>query len=111
MKKKFVTHYFYAGIGKYEEQVEEGYLWWEKTTRVKFPTPRLADYEQFTKSLEDIYNKLDKEGYEVVNILPLNLGTSEGNYSTLNNGTKTYIGDIGFSVTRGAIVVGKLKDS
>ncbi|CAG74584.1 hypothetical protein ECA1678 [Pectobacterium atrosepticum SCRI1043] len=109
--KKFVTRWFYAGIGKYEDQVTEGYFWWKKTKSVELPTSRLADYDQFSKALEDTYNKLDEEGYEVVNILPLNLGTSEQNHAILSNGNKKYLGDTGFSVTRGAIVVGKLKNS
>ncbi|GAB7217742.1 hypothetical protein OS42_43560 [Dickeya oryzae] len=60
----------------------------KKTKSVELPTSRLADYDQFSKALEDTYNKLDEEGYEVVNILPLNLGTSEKNHAILSNGNK-----------------------
>ncbi|BES85406.1 hypothetical protein PEC302107_16510 [Pectobacterium araliae] len=111
MTKKFVVRYFDAGIGKYKELVTKGHLSWKKTTVVEVPNPRLADYEQFIKNLEDIYNELDKDGYEVVNILPLNLGASKQNHAVLSNGAEKYLGDTGFSVTRGAIVVGKLKNS
>ncbi len=111
MQKKFVARWFYSGIGKYEDEITEGLLWWKKKKTVQVPTPRTADYDNFVESLESIYNKLDEEGYEVVNVLPLNLGTSEPNHAILTNGNKNYLGDVGFSVTRGAVVIGRLKST
>lgn len=110
-KKKFKTIWFYAPVGKFENVVSEGWFWNKKYKKVKEDEPRTADYDAFSQSIEDAYNALDADGYEVDNIIPLSIGASEPKHAVYKNGTTNYLGDVGFSVTRGAIVVGKLKGS
>ena len=108
---KFVTKWFYASVGEYENVQSEGWFWNKKYKKVKEQTPRAANYEEFSKLLADTYNDLDKEGYDVVNVIPLALGASEPVHATMNNnGGKTYLGETGYSVTRGAIVVGRRRE-
>ncbi|PQV48596.1 hypothetical protein [Paraburkholderia sp. BL21I4N1] len=111
MAKKFVARYFYTASGKFEGETTEGWFWNKKKKKVQVPTERLADYDNFCQSVESIYNDLDSEGYDVVNIIPLAIGASEPNHAKLKDGSSTYLGDAGFSVTRGAVIVGKLRTS
>lgn len=55
--------------------------------------------------LAESYNKLDQAGYDVVNVVPVAIGTSDQCYQS----NKNYVGDVGYSITRGAVVVGKLR--
>ncbi|MCK3657320.1 hypothetical protein A4G18_00950 [Pasteurellaceae bacterium Pebbles2] len=89
MKPKFKTKWFYAALA----DTSTGY------------SNRFADYNEFSERLEEVYNQFDKDGYEVVNVLPIQMGQSDA--CTQRNGT--YVGDVGFSITRGAVVVGKLR--
>lgn len=57
------------------------------------------------QKLAESYNKLDSAGYEVINIVPINIGSSDQCFQE----NKNYVGDVGYSITRGAVVVGKLK--
>ena len=105
-QKKFITTWFYAPVGHFDDVAASGLLWNRKLTPVKVPSPRTADYDAFAQQLEEIYNQFDEDGYDVHEILPLNIGATESVHSVLN-GRKNYVGETGFSVTRGAIVVGK----
>ena len=55
---------------------------------------------------EEKYNQLDAEGYDVINVVPISMGQSEN----CKRSDGTYVGDVGFSITRGAVVVGKKRD-
>ncbi len=108
-KQKFITQWFYSPIGKYNDVQTTGWFWNKKTEVVKMDSPRTADYQNFADSIEKIYNAMDAEGYDVHQIIPLALGASEATHARLSNGQQNYLGEVGFSVTRGAIVVGKLR--
>ena len=101
MSKKFITTWFYSALKT--KKVSSGIL--GMSTKDVYD-PRTVDVEEMAKQLETVYNEYDAEGYDVVNILPISLGTSES--SIASNGT--YLGDVGFSISRGAIVVGKRRD-
>ena len=110
MKKKFVTDWFYSPVEKYSEKKIKGFWFWKSVVTVITQIPQTGDYDHYCERLEDIYNKFDSEGYDVVNILPLDLGSSEPNHAILNDsGKKTYLGETSYSVTRGAVVIGKLR--
>lgn len=108
-KKKYATKWFYAPVGKYTDVETTGWFWNKKSKVVKKDAPRTADYQAFADSLEAVYNDLDAEGYDVHQVLPLEIGASEPIHAVLKNNDPTYLGEVGFSVTRGAIVVGKLR--
>ncbi|WP_200904664.1 hypothetical protein [Pseudomonas trivialis] len=67
---------------------------------------RSVDFEVFAQRLEDTYNSFDEKGYDVVNVVPVVMGTSDQCSTTKGD----YIGDVGFSITRGALVVGKRRE-
>lgn len=46
---------------------------------------------------------MDADGYDVINVIPIAAGYSE--CCAKSNGD--YVGDVGFSITRGAIIVGE----
>lgn len=58
---------------------------------------------EYAKSLQDAYEQLDADGYDVVNVVPISMGTSEA----LHHPSVNYRNDVGFGITRGAVVVGK----
>ena len=98
MAGKFKTTAFWASLGKYE--VEEGIVFKEQ---VEEESQRYVDIDDYAQKLQDAYEQLDAEGYDVVNVVPICLGTSETRIAK----DGTYLGDMGFSPTRGAVVVGK----
>jgi len=102
---KFKTAWFHTGWGKLEETYQTG-LFKKETHVTQKPNARVADYQQFADSIEKIYNDFDVDGFDVVNIIPLNIGSNEPVHATVS-GRNNYVGEVGFSVTRGAVVVGK----
>jgi len=103
MSKKFKTTWFYSELDTYEQEVKTGMF---KKENKEYYTQRRVNFDQFAKSLEKKYEELDNEGYEVINVIPMAMGTSE----SCTNAGQAYLGDVGFSVTRGAVVVGKKKE-
>ncbi len=102
MSGKFKTTWFWAALGKFD--VEKGFIF--KQT-VKEISHRNVNFDDYAKCLQDAYENLDADGYDVVNVVPISMGTSE--QCTQSNGN--YVGDVGFSITRGAVVIGKKKGS
>jgi hypothetical protein len=102
MADKFKTTWFYASLGKHD--VEKGFF---SKTVVKEVSQRHVDFEGYAQSLQNAYEQLDIEGYDVVNVVPISMGTSE----TCSQSNGNYVGDVGFSITRGAVVVGKRRES
>lgn len=98
MEKMFVTTWFYAS--KENETREVGVF---KTKQKKFYGERAVDIAEFSQQLENIYNDFYSKGNDVGNIVPIAMGTSE--HCKQSNGN--YVGDVGFSITRGAVIVGK----
>lgn len=101
MSKKFITHWFYSPIDSEEKAAG---LFGNKTKKVY--DHRSVNFDLFAQNLEETYNSFDEQGYDVVNIIPVAMGTSE--QCKQSNGN--YVGDVGFSLTRGAVVVGKRRD-
>lgn len=102
MSSKFKTTWFYASLGKHD--VKQGFIFKENVKRV---SKRYADLSEYAQFLQDAYDELDAEGYDVVNVVPISMGESES--CTQRNGN--YVGEVGFSITRGAVVVGKKRES
>ncbi|AXA80686.1 hypothetical protein CE206_29405 (plasmid) [Achromobacter xylosoxidans] len=96
-------------MGHYENVTTEGFFWNKKPKVEKVSQPRTADYQQFADHLANIYNNFDEQGYDVVNVIPLAIGATESVHAS-RGGQPNYLGETGFSVTRGAIVVGKRRD-
>lgn len=109
MSKKFETQWFYAALETRKEVRSSGFLGLKKEV-IDVHEAKVANLDQFSEQLELIYNGFDERGYDVVNVVPISIGSSESCYSTLNNGSRNYLGETGYSITRGAVVVGKRRD-
>lgn len=101
MSKKFITTWFYSPVDSEEKAAG---LFGNKVKKVY--DPRSVNFDLFAQTLEETYNSFDDQGYDVVNVIPVAMGTSE--HCKQSNGN--YVGDVGFSLTRGAVVVGKRRD-
>lgn len=100
MSAKFVSRWFYAALGTY--QVNTGIL---RTKTEDRASERYADFDDYAEQLARTYEELDAEGYDVVSVVPISMGQSEEMRSEA-----AYLGQVGFSITRGAVVVGKRRD-
>ncbi len=109
MLKKFETTWFYAGLEKRKEVQPSGFLGLGSKV-VDVTEAKLADLDEFSDQLEQIYNGFDENGYDVVNVVPISIGSPEPCHAKMSNGNNTYLGDTGYSITRGAVVVGKRRD-
>lgn len=101
MAGKFVSRWFYASLEKYV--VDVGIL---KSKNEERYSDRSVDLDNYAKNLRNIYEELDTEGYDVINIVPISMGQSEEMRSK-----SAYLGEVGFSITRGAVVIGKKRDN
>jgi hypothetical protein len=101
VSQKFITTWFYAS--KDSETQDVGIF---RTKIKKIYDNRSVDFDEFSQRLEEAYNNFDERGYDVINIVPIAMGSSE--QCKQSNGN--YVGDVGFSLTRGAVVVGKRRD-
>jgi hypothetical protein len=102
MSEKFKTTWFYASLDTYKK--DTGII---RTKMEEFYTQRNVSLEEFSNLLAEKYNELDQQGYDVVNVVPISTGQSESCKQSNGN----YVGDVGFSITRGAVVVGKKRDT
>ena len=104
MSDKFKTSWFWTSLGTVEGQ--KGYFIKEKANKI---TQRHIDLNEYAQKLEDAYRQLDSEGYDVINVVPISMGTTE--LSTRHTaGASSLVGDVGFSITSGAVIVGKKRD-
>tara|TARA_B100000767_G_scaffold270970_1_gene295680 strand:+ start:463 stop:774 length:312 start_codon:yes stop_codon:yes gene_type:complete len=102
LTKKYKTKWFRAALDTYKKDVG-----WFRTKIEEFYGNRSVNIEDYSARLEEAYNEFDNEGYDVVNVVSISMGESEPSISKQNN----YLGDMSFSIDRGAIVVGKLRDN
>ncbi|EMO1005399.1 hypothetical protein WDB62_003897 [Escherichia coli] len=108
-KPKFISKYFYVPCASRKELERAGLL-----TAIGLVDPKvkvvydrnIPDIKQYADQITNCYNELDNAGYDVVNIVPVTLGSSDQCFQANN----TYVGDVGYSLTRGAVVVGKLRE-
>ncbi|EPC3544865.1 hypothetical protein [Aeromonas hydrophila] len=98
MSDKFISTWFYASLDTYKK--DTGFI---RTKMEEFHTQRSVNLDEYSALLAEKYNEMDSLGYDVVNVLPISMGQSD--HCTQANGT--YVGDVGFSITRGAVVIGK----
>ena len=85
MPGTYSYEWFYAGVGSNRE----------------------TDLDDYGKLLIERYERLDQAGYDVIQIVPIN--APQWWQSTARNGT--YVGDATFSVTQGAVIVGKARSA
>ncbi|EOX4929147.1 hypothetical protein ACER1D_002932 [Vibrio alginolyticus] len=109
MSKKFETQWFCAALETEKEHRPTGFLGL-KSEIVDTPLARVVNMNQFAEQLEEIYNGFDEKGYDVVNVVPISIGSTEPCHARMSNGSTNFLGDTGFSITRGAVVVGKRRD-
>ncbi|KKA43634.1 hypothetical protein [Salinivibrio sp. KP-1] len=109
MSKKFETTWFYASLETRKEIKPSGFLGL-KSELIDTPEAKVANLDEFSEQLENIYNTFNDRGYDVVNVVPISMGGSEPCHAKMSNGQKNYLGETGYSITRGAIVVGKRRD-
>ena len=108
MPKKFETQWFYTGLDTKKEIRQGGLLGFRKE-EVDVYDAKFANLDQFSQQLEAIYNEFDVRGLDVVNVVPISLGSSEPCHASTKNG-QNYLGETPYSITRGAVVVGKRRD-
>ncbi|MCV9917321.1 MULTISPECIES: hypothetical protein [Pseudomonas] len=102
MSGKFVTRWFYASL---ESGTKPAGLFGNKVEVVH--NQKVVDFDEYAAHLQKMYEDFDHAGYDVINVVPIAMGQSESCTQTTGN----YVGDVGFSITRGAVVVGKRRDS
>lgn len=101
MAGKFKTTWFWSALGQFD--VERGFIFKE---RVKEISHRNIDFDDYAQNLQNAYEQFDAEGFDVINVVPISMGTSENCKQANGN----YVGDVGFSITRGAVVVAKKRE-
>jgi len=105
--EKFITACIEVGVGETEVISETG-LFKKTRTPVKVPDPKSVNYNDLARKIKEKYDEFDRSGYDVINVIPLALGSSESVNAVMNSsGAKTYLGETGFSITRGVILVGR----
>ncbi|WP_338729019.1 hypothetical protein V8687_23475 (plasmid) [Shewanella baltica] len=109
MSDKFETTWFYAPLETRSESRPSGFLGLS-SKNVKVPEGKLVNLDEFAEQLANMYNAFDDKGYDVINVIPISMGSSESCFSKLSNGKSNYVGETGFSITRGAVVVGKKRE-
>ena len=101
MSDKFITTWFQASKGTYTKDV--GII---GTKFKEFTSERYVNIDEYSDYLAQAYNKLDSKGYDVVNVVPITIGQSD----RCEQRDETYVGDVGFSITSGAVIVGKRRE-
>lgn len=91
MTERFITKWFWSGLG---------------TNKTPNDSQRFVDCHDYSQRLQAVYNELDSIGYDVINVVPIVTGQSDQVFAAGG----VYLGDIGFSITRGAVVVGQRRD-
>ena len=107
--EKFATQWFYCGEKSTTVTRKKGILK-RQTEDVDVYQANMPDFEDYSKKLATVYNQLDTAGYQVVNVVPVNIGSAEGCYGKDRKGRRTYLGETAFSTTRGAVVVGQRRE-
>lgn len=101
---KFISTWFYASLGTYD--VEKG-LFFKKTERQH--SERYVNLDEYAERLRKAYEDFDERGYDVIEVTPIVMGQSEASIGKTKQliSETSYLGDVGFSITRGAVIIGK----
>ncbi|CAN7790964.1 hypothetical protein LJR034_009107 [Caballeronia sp. LjRoot34] len=67
---------------------------------------RSTNFADYASTLQKQYEAFDAAGYDVISVVPILTGTSE----TINSKNKTFLAEPTFSITRGAVVIGKRRE-
>lgn len=97
MSAKFKTVHFICNTAYEKDQSSP------VTVKPMVYNVRKPDLADFSTKLQSAYETLDRDGFDVVNVVPIAIGTSEASISAQRN----YLGDMGFSPTFGAVVIGR----
>lgn len=96
MTEKFKTTWFWSNLKTIESDLD--YLLNQKSHCISLPS---VDFDDFARCLQNAYEELDTDGYDVINVVPIIMkepvDTSQSD-------------DTVGSITRGAIVIGKKKN-
>ena len=96
MTEKFKTTWFWSNLKTIEN--DSGNTLNQKSHDISLPD---VDFDDFAKRLQNAYEELDTDGYDVVNVVPIIMKEPDDNNQSDDN--------VG-SITRGAIVIGKKKN-
>lgn len=99
-RPKFRTSYFRSELETFDYQ--EGLIIKKQKTGVNNGS---VDMQAFADTLQSMVEDMDQEGYDVMHIVPLQMGHIE----PLVNKKQERVGEVGFSITQGAAIVGKLR--
>ena len=99
LKPKFIYQWFLSPLATYEKGV--------LVFTVTQENPRYADLNNYGQQLANIYADFDSRGYDVVNVIPVATGGSDN--GTGYAGTMALAYSYSFSITRGAMIIGKLR--
>jgi hypothetical protein len=99
MSDKYKVTWFYSSLAVNEGTAVFGLI---KTQAASQTTINFDDY---ANRLAAIYNDFDSQGYDVLNVIPMNMGSADS--FSAGEGMTGYAG---YSITRGAVVVGKRRE-
>ncbi|WLQ14412.1 hypothetical protein O5O45_00490 [Hahella aquimaris] len=102
MSDKYIASWFRASL---DSELKDVGLFKQKLKR--FYEAKSVDYNNYAELLAQKYNEFDSKGYDVVNVIPVTMGEEEVRPI---HGTSSREERTPFSITRGAIVVGKKRD-
>src|SRR5690554_623695 len=108
MSEKFITTWFYAGHQKDRKAVSRGFFGM-RTEIEEEVSARAVNLDEFADLLAKVYTEFDQQGYDVINVLPLDMAASDSVHGR-RGGNLEFLGEVGFSITKGAVVVGRLKE-
>ncbi|WP_444895732.1 hypothetical protein [Microbulbifer sp. SSSA005] len=107
MSNKFISSWFISSLA--HDNVVKGMI--RKKVEKQY-NQRIVDIDEFSNTLRKMYEDFDADGYDVINVVPIQQGQSEQSIGHTKEvfSESTYLGDVGFSITRGAVVIGKKRD-
>ncbi len=66
-----------------------------------------VDYQQLTEMLEQVCEEMERAGYNVISITPINEGNYRYKSDSNASSTLAWAWGYGYSLTRGAVIVGR----
>ncbi len=108
-KPKYSVTGFYVSCGSenYTQSTIRSSLGFSEPKRVKKYTLTYPDLDSMIQQLEEACNEYDRQGYDIETILPLNIGSAD----EYQNQQRKVVTTASYSVTRGAMLVAKRRDS